>query len=183
MFAHPACMLQAHHRARQDNARLTMSLSTTDLQDRIAKLDALNAHLTFRISRMSKLLEIEGALRLADSGINLTAYRMMLVIHVFEEISVSDLSKIMLIDRAQISRAATELIDAGLLEARADRISKRKKLLALTDSGVALYERLRARFDEREAALTDEIGEDIDALWRTVNRISDWLEVQTGAGR
>lgn len=160
-----------------------MSLSTTDLLERIAKLEALNAHLTFRISRMSKLLELEGTQRLSDSDINLTAYRMMLVIEVFEEISVSDLSKIMLIDRAQISRAATELIDSGLLEARADRISKRKKLLALTASGAELYDRLRTRFDRREAALVQEIGGDIDALWAAMNRISDWLETQTGTRR
>ncbi len=160
-----------------------MSLSTTDLMERIAKLEALNAHLTFRISRMSKLLELEGAQRLSDSDINLTAYRMMLVIEVFEEISVSDLSKIMLIDRAQISRAATELIGTGLLEARADRISKRKKLLALTAAGAELYDQLRTRFDEREAALVHEIGSDVDALWAAMNRISDWLETQTGTRR
>ena len=160
-----------------------MSLSTTDLMERIAKLEALNAHLTFRISRMSKLLELEGAQRLLDSDINLTAYRMILVIEVFEEISVSDLSKIMLIDRAQISRAATELIGTGLLEARADRIIKRKKLLALTAAGAELYDRLRIRFDEREAALVHEIGSDVDALWAAMNRISDWLETQTGTRR
>ena len=160
-----------------------MSLSTTDLMERIAKLEALNAHLTFRISRMSKLLELEGSQRLSDSEINLTAYRMMLVIEVFGEISVSDLSKIMLIDRAQISRAATELIDTGLLEARADRISKRKKLLALSASGAELYDRLRTRFDEQEAALVTEIGDDLDALWAAMNRISDWLEAQTGTRR
>lgn len=91
-----------------------MSLSTDDRLERTAKLDALNSRLTFRISRMNKLLEIEGVHRLAGSGINLTAYRMMLVIQVFGEISVSDLSKIMLIDRAQISRAATDLIHSDL---------------------------------------------------------------------
>ena len=155
-----------------------MSLSTDDLLERIAKLDVLNSHLTFRISRMSKLLEVEGTHRLAGSGVNLTAYRMMLVIQVFEEISVSDLSKIMLIDRAQISRAATDLIHSDLLEARADRTSKRKKLLALTKAGAELFDQLRARFDQREAALVGEIGEDIDVLWASVNRISDWLEAQ-----
>lgn len=91
-----------------------MSLSTDDLLERTAKLDALNSYLTFRISRMSKLLEVEGAHRLTGSGINLTAYRMMLVIQVFGEISVSDLRKITLIDRAQISRAATDLIHSDL---------------------------------------------------------------------
>ena len=153
-----------------------MSLSTDDLLSRVAKLEALNTHLTFRISRMAKLLEVEGAQRLADSGVNLTAYRMMLVIQVFEEVSVSDLARIMLIDRAQVSRAATDMIDRGLLEARADRISKRKKLLALTHQGGVVYAELRARFDEREAALKEAVGDNLDALWAGVNGISEWLE-------
>ena len=158
-----------------------MSLSTNDLLERVAKLEALNTHLTFRISRMAKLLEVEGAERLAGSGINLTAYRMMLVIQVFGEISVSDLSRIMLIDRAQVSRAGADLIERGLVEARADRISKRKKLLALTTEGEAVYIDLRARFDARETALTETIGDDLEALWTSVNRISDWLEAEAPA--
>ena len=158
-----------------------MSLSTDDLLARVAKLDALNAHLTFRISRMAKLLEVEGTARLEGSGINLTAYRMMLVIQVFEEISVSDLARIMLIDRAQISRTGGELIERGLVEARADRISKRKKLLALTRQGEAAYADLRRRFDERDTALTEAAGDNLQSLWSAVNTITDWLESQEGA--
>lgn len=156
-----------------------MSLSTDELLARVAKLDALNSHLTFRISRMAKLLEVEGSQRLAGSDVNLTAYRMMLVIQVFEEISVSDLAKIMLIDRAQVSRAATDMIARGILEGRADRVSKRKKLLALTDEGTALYATLRKRFDAREDALHGAIGSDLDDVWSAINRISDWLETET----
>ncbi|MEM9139013.1 MAG: helix-turn-helix domain-containing protein, partial [Pseudomonadota bacterium] len=91
-----------------------MALTTDHLLQQVARLEALNANLTFRISRMAKLLEAEGAQRLEGSGLNLTSYRMMMVIAIFEEISVSDLSKLMLIDRAQISRAASDLIEDGL---------------------------------------------------------------------
>ena len=158
-----------------------MSLAIDDLLARVAKLEALNTHLTFRVSRMAKLLEVEGAERLVGSGINLTAYRMMLVIQVFGEISVSDLSRIMLIDRAQVSRAGADLIGRGLVEARADRISKRKKLLALTNNGKTLYAELRARFDVREMALKSVIGDDLDAMWTSVNRISEWLEAEASS--
>ncbi|MEM7213434.1 MAG: MarR family transcriptional regulator [Pseudomonadota bacterium] len=153
-----------------------MSLNTDDLLRRVANLEALNSHLTFRISRMAKMLEVEGAKRLSGSGINLTAYRMMLVIEVFEEISVSDLSRIMLIDRAQISRAASQLIERDLIEARSDKTSRRKKLIALTPEGAAVYARLRARFDEREASLTAALEPDQRALWSAIDGLSSWLE-------
>ena len=159
-----------------------MSLSTDPLLERVRMLDELNAHLTFRISHMSKLLELEGMQRLAGTGFNLTAYRMMLVIRICGEISVSDLSRIMVIDRAQISRAATDLIDRGLLEGRADSKSKRKKLLALSGAGDRAYLDLRARFDQREAKIEAEVGEDLNALWRSIDRISRYLEAETATG-
>ncbi|MEM9141020.1 MAG: MarR family transcriptional regulator, partial [Pseudomonadota bacterium] len=105
-------------------------------------------------------------------GLNLTSYRMMMVIAIFEEISVSDLSKLMLIDRAQISRAASDLIEDGLLEAKADRTSKRKKLLALTEAGRAKLGPLKQRFNARqidiEAALD---AKGMAGLWHAIDRI------------
>jgi DNA-binding MarR family transcriptional regulator len=153
-----------------------MDLSPETLTQRLQQIQRLNTHLTFRISRMSKLLEVEGIVRLQGSGITLTCYRMMLVIEIFEEISVSDLSKIMVIDRAQISRAATDLIERGLLEARADRASKRKKLLALSDAGREKFETLNALFADRqetiEGLLTDD---DLKGLWQAIDKITNHL--------
>ena len=159
-----------------------MSLSTDPLLARVRMLDELNSHLTFRISRMSKLLEVEGAQRLSDTGINLTAYRTMLVINIFKEISVSDLSRIMVIDRAQVSRGASDLIGRGILESRADARSKRKKLLALTPAGEALYAETRATFDTRETELTDALDQNLSALWTSIDRISAYLEAAIEAG-
>lgn len=154
-----------------------MALSTQALKDQIQRLDILNANLTFRISRLSKVLEVEGAQRIAGSGVNLTGYRMMMVIGIFEEISVSDLSKLTVIDRAQISRAASELIERGLLEARADANSRRKKLLALTAAGQAQLAELKAPFAERQAeieALLDPA--DLAGLSNAIEKISAYLD-------
>lgn len=154
-----------------------MALSTQALKDQIQRLDILNTNLTFRISRLSKVLEVEGAQRIAGSGVNLTGYRMMMVIGIFEEISVSDLSKLTVIDRAQISRAASELIERGLLEARADANSRRKKLLALTAAGQAQLAELKAPFAERQAeieALLDPA--DLAGLSNAIEKISAYLD-------
>ena len=154
-----------------------MDLSTEALELRIGRLRELSTHLTFRISRMSKLLEVEGSARLAGSGVNLTGYRIMLVVSIFEEISVSDLAKVMVIDRAQISRAANELIERGLLESRSDRRSKRKKLLALTEEGHSRFVDIRNSFDQREKAITALLSEDeLRGLWASTEKISRHLE-------
>ena len=112
----------------------------------------------------------------------LTCYRMMLVIEIFEEISVSDLSKIMVIDRAQISRAATDLIERGFLNARADRASKRKKLLALSDAGSRKFETLKTLFADRQATIEELLTEDdLRGLWRAVDKITDHLTARVEA--
>lgn len=153
-----------------------MDFSPGALTQRLQQIERLNTHLTFRISRMSKLLETDGIARLAGSGVTLTCYRMMLVIEIFEQISVSDLSKIMVIDRAQISRAATDLIERGLLEARSDRASKRKKLLALSSAGLKEFEALKALFADREDAIEGLLTEDdLKGLWQAIDKITSHL--------
>lgn len=153
-----------------------MDLSPEALTQRLQQIERLNTHLTFRISRMSKLLEMDGIARLAGSGVTLTCYRMMLVIEIFEQISVSDLSKIMVIDRAQISRAATDLIERGLLEARSDRASKRKKLLALSKAGLLEFEALKALFAGREDVIEGLLTEDgLKGLWQAIDKITSHL--------
>ena len=154
-----------------------MALSTRALKEHIQRLDVLNANLTFRISRLSKVLEVEGAQRIAGSGINLTGYRMMMVIGVFGEISVSDLSKLTVIDRAQVSRAATELIDRGLLEARADANSRRKKLLALTHTGQARLADLNETFADRQTDIETMLDQaELEGLTSAIEKISAYLD-------
>jgi len=156
-----------------------MQLSTEALKQKVAKFEELGHQLTFRISRMSKLLEVEGSTRLAGTGVNLTGYRILLVVSIFEEISVSELSKIMVIDRAQISRSATELIRHGWLESRSDRQSKRKKLLALTSRGGREFGAIRARFDQRQAQLVELLSaEELQGLSRAIDKISHFVELQ-----
>jgi DNA-binding MarR family transcriptional regulator len=159
-----------------------MDLASERLAEKLQNLDFLSQHLTFRISRLSKLLEVEGALRLQNTGINLTSYRMMLVIAIFGEISVSELSRTMLIDRAQISRAAADLIERGYLEPRADRASKRKKLLVLSRKGKAEMRKLKPLFDVRQTELLSLLNEDeTRALWSVIQKFSRYLEDKTGS--
>jgi DNA-binding MarR family transcriptional regulator len=58
-------------------------------------------------------------------------------------------------DPSTVSRQAAHLVELGLLERRADPADGRASLLAVTDEGMALLERARARRDERIAAITE----------------------------
>lgn len=156
-----------------------MQLSTEALKKQVSKFEELSTQLTFRISRMSKLLEVDGGARLAETGINLTGYRILLVVSIFEELSVSDLSKIMVIDRAQVSRSASDLIRQGWLESRSDRRSKRKKILALTQRGGEDFGAIRERFDQRQTQLETLLSdEELSVLSRAIDKISHYVEAK-----
>ncbi|MEM1152336.1 MAG: MarR family transcriptional regulator [Pseudomonadota bacterium] len=153
-----------------------MNFSAHELESQMRKLSQLNGHLTYRITKLSKLLETEATLRLRGSGVNLTTYRIMMVVSIFEEITVSDLARLMVIDRAQVSRIASEMTKQGLLTSKPDRSNKLKKLLMLTQSGHERYREIRANFGERSEVITAHATEDeLNILWRLIERVSQDL--------
>ncbi|MEO1797635.1 MAG: MarR family transcriptional regulator [Pseudomonadota bacterium] len=153
-----------------------MNFSTHDLEDQMRKLNELNSHLTYRLSKLAKLLEAEAVVRLKGTGINLTTYRIMLIVSIFEEITVSDLARLMVIDRAQVSRLSTEMTRQGLLTSKADKSNKLKKLLMLTPEGQERYEDLRIRFNDRSELVTMHADEEeVNVLLNIVDRVSQHL--------
>jgi len=160
----------------QQEEKSDMNFSTQDLESQMRKLSQINGHLTYRINKLSKLLESEAMLRLKGSGINLTTYRIMLVVSIFEEITVSDLARLMVIDRAQVSRLATDMTKQGLLTSKPDRSNKLKKLLMLTPEGHARFAVLREKFEDRQSLVTAHASEEeLDVLWRLIERVSQSL--------
>ncbi|MEM1233751.1 MAG: MarR family transcriptional regulator, partial [Pseudomonadota bacterium] len=150
-----------------------MNFSTDQLRDQMQKLSQLNGHLTYRITKLSKLLESEAVMRLKGTGVNLTTYRIMLVVSIFEEITVSDLARLMVIDRAQVSRLATEMTKQGWLTSKPDKSNKLKKLLMLTDAGHVQYARLRAVFKDRADLITEHASEEeLEVLWQVIERVN-----------
>ena len=150
-----------------------MNFSTEQLEDQMRKLGQLNDFLTYRINKMARLLEAEAALRLKGTGVNLTSYRIMLVISIFEEITVSDLARLLVIDRAQVSRLASDLTQQELLASKPDRSNKLKKLLMLTEKGREKYAELGARFDGRTDLIADHATqEELDILIPLLDRVN-----------
>lgn len=147
-----------------------MHVSAKALEHQLEKVRELESRLTFRLSVLSKMLDQQAQEMLSNTGINLTAYRILNVVNTFDSASISDISRFCGIDRAQISRTAVELDNLGLVVFREDPISQRKKLVALSEAGQTLLAELHPRFlarnkeldallgPERRAALTESIS-------------------------
>lgn len=153
-----------------------MKLTSEQLSRRLQQLQTLESHLTFRLTRLSKLAEQQGHRLLKGVDLHLTSYRMILVVDIFEEITLSDLSQIMAIDGAQVSRTAKELCASELLEYRPVPGNQRKKYLAVTAAGEQLLAKLKPRFDERDQAIERALKEDgVKNLEHGIDVIADLI--------
>jgi len=147
---------------------------------RLKKLAELETHLSFRISRLSKLLDVQAAGVLSGSGFGLTGYRVLLVLKIFEETTAADMSRLMVVDKALISRTAAELVARGLISTRPDPTSGRQKLLQLTAEGQAAIAALETRFGDRNVRLIGELDANAAAgLAQAIDRLSVYLAEAT----
>ncbi|MEO1324695.1 MAG: MarR family transcriptional regulator [Pseudomonadota bacterium] len=120
-------------------------------KDHVEALETLERYLTFRIARAARLLDRFTTQCLAGSGLNLTAYRVLLVLDIFGETTAANMGRLMVIDRAQISRTVAELVGAGLILTRPDPSSGRSRLLSLSEDGRARIGGIRPTVDEGQA--------------------------------
>jgi DNA-binding MarR family transcriptional regulator len=160
-----------------------MNLSSKNLKQQLDQVKELESQKTFQLARLSKILEHHGQSIVQGSGVNLTGYRMLMIISIFDEITLSDLSNIMLVDGAQISRAAKELVHKNYLEYRSVPGNQRKKYLAHTKAGSELFKLLKPRFNEREANISKLLRkEGIEEMWAGVDLISEFVTQELEAG-
>ncbi len=142
-------------------------------ETRRAALAQLEEHLSFRLSRLNKLLDMHATRNLTQSDLNLTDYRILLVLSLFGETSAADLSRLMVIDRAQISRSVGALIRAGHLLERGDPRSRRRKLLSLSKMGQAALAREKPFFETRQKMFEDILSpQELEGLMAAIDKLS-----------
>lgn len=150
-----------------------MNPNSQQLEAQLVKIKALESNLTFRISIVNKILEQQATTILADAPVGLTGYRVLKIVETFDALSISDISRHMMTDRAQVSRTAVELGHLGLVAFHADDISKRKKIVVLSRKGVTLVRKLTPRFDKRVDDIAALLGDNaLAGLWDAIDKLS-----------
>jgi DNA-binding MarR family transcriptional regulator len=116
---------------------------------------ALEDFLTFRLGALSNALQTQVTRHYIApaSPVGLTEWRLMGQIQRHGELHASALSRLSLMDKAQISRALQPLIDRGWVLRRADPEHARRHLLQLSEAGQAVFDDVLARARPYQAAL------------------------------
>lgn len=150
-----------------------MRLNSTALENQLDKVRELESRLTFRLSVISKLLDQKSQSFLEGTELNLSSYRILAVVHTFEQISISDISRFNAMDRGQVSRAAVDLEKHGFVRFSADAKSKRKKIVILTEQGHDLLKQVQPKFDAYRLTLEEALGQEhVNALSAGLSKLT-----------
>jgi DNA-binding MarR family transcriptional regulator len=95
---------------------------------------------------------------LRDAGLNVTQFSLLRLIRTEKEISVSTLSRYMVMDRTSITRALVPLERDALIKSRPGA-DKRIRIVSLTKKGLKLVEEAEPKWRRAQEALMETIGE------------------------
>jgi DNA-binding MarR family transcriptional regulator len=101
---------------------------------------------------------------LRPSGLNITQYSLLRVIERESQISMSTLSRYMVMDRTSVTRALMPLERDGVVRSSAGR-DKRTRIVSLTKKGAKLLASARPRWNEAQKTFLNLVG---NQRWTTM---------------
>ena len=138
--------------ARQENSRI------------LNGIEALERRLSFRIAVLSRLLDRQMSRILAQHGMTLAAYRVLLTIDVFGDTTSAELTRFTVVDQALISRKVAELEKEGLIASRSDPKDSRRRRLSVTAAGKAILETVNVPVERRQSEIMEILDAEEHAL-------------------
>ena len=107
----------------------------------------------------------------AEAGLTIPEWRVLAHLNNSGPVSVRDINLRVNLDKSVVSRAATRLEQAGLLQKSAHHTDQRLVALELTESGKELMQRLEPLAEAFQQELMNELGEDALLFCRAVEKI------------
>ncbi len=116
------------------------------------------SYLPYRVALLSKMIDRETTRLLYDSaGISLAEWRVLGQLSIAAPATVRSLADKSWVDRAEVSRAAASLEQAGYVERRDNPADRRSTLFSLTPAGRALVDKLRPLRLDFHSSLTGQL--------------------------
>ncbi|MFN3279509.1 MAG: MarR family winged helix-turn-helix transcriptional regulator [Paracoccus hibiscisoli] len=112
------------------------------------------------------------ALYAAEAGLTNPEWRVLAHLDHSGAASVRDIHTLVHLDKSVVSRAASRLEQAGLVEKQGDTADRRLIVLRLTPEGTALMLRLSGIAERFQAQLVAELGADAPTLARALQRLA-----------
>ena len=142
-------------------------------------LAQLESRLTFRLAVLNRLLDRQLSRILARYDLTLAAYRVLLTVDAFVEVSGAELTRYVVVDKGLVSRRAADLEKAGLIAARIDPSNARRKLFRLTGLGRDRLAEVEPVVAARQADLAAQLAnEELQVLNAALGKLTNHVSAQ-----
>lgn len=127
----------------------------------------------YRLTRLTTIGERAGQLRISRKfGLNVSEWRVLGAIHALAPLTLAGLAQELYLDKGQLSRTVSYLVDAGLVSQRANSSDRRQAFYATTEEGRHLHDRLLAFVDVRNERLMSTLSpREKAALFRLLDKL------------
>lgn len=137
----------------------------------------LDEFLPYRLSvAAAQISRRFAALYAAEAGLTIPEWRVLAHLSQAAEVSVRDIHQRVNLDKSVVSRAASRLEEAGYVGKSQHGTDKRLIALKLTPEGLVLMARLAPLAERFQEEILRELGPDVDALTRALNKLTQGRE-------
>jgi DNA-binding MarR family transcriptional regulator len=139
--------------------------------------------LSYRLARLANLNDRAGHAHLKEAfGLTLGEWRVLGNIAERDNATFTDIAGAMTIDKGQLSRTVTTLVERGLVASASSPGNRRGVILSLTPQGAKFHERVLAFAHERNAALISCLEpHEMRALDTILRKLTTYVEIEHAA--
>ena len=139
-----------------------------------------SSFVTYRLAKLQSRLNAQGtAILKKKSGLSLVEWRVIQVIRMFDEPSLSQIADHVQMDKGQLSRKLKIMIEKGLLNSRRDAEDKRIQKLELTEKAIEISENLMPVMEQRQHhLLADVTADELDLFYRIITKIETAAKIR-----
>jgi DNA-binding MarR family transcriptional regulator len=132
-----------------------------------------SSFVTFRLARLQSSLNAQAtALLKAKAGLSLVEWRLIQVLRMFENASLTEIAGHVQMDKGQLSRKIKAMVNKGLLRVETDKEDQRVQHLHLTEAAQDLSQRVMPMMEARQKLLLGDVSpEDLETFYRVVDKI------------
>jgi DNA-binding MarR family transcriptional regulator len=141
--------------------------------------------LSYKISRTANAMSRSAALRYQQFGVSLQEWRTIALLAAEAPMSLNELARAAGLDKAQMSRAVSALVERGFVLRKESEAGGRAVEISLSRRGEALYKELIAAARERDAAFQACLSETehavLEGALRRLQSVARALSEATGS--
>ena len=139
-----------------------------------------SSFVTFRLARLQNTLNSQAASILkSKAGLSLVEWRLIQSLRMFENASLTELSEHVQMDKGQLSRKISAMVQKGLLRVEKDKHDQRVQHLHLTPEAQHVSDRLMPTMEARQALLlANVVDDDLAAFYRVLEKIEDAAKIR-----